>query len=224
MAAESGAGGAPGGSGEEVTGERVKVVVVGDGAVGKTSLLVSFTLDRFPTEHVPTVFANFAKKMMVCGDEVNLWLCDTAGQEEFDRLRVMSYTDTQIFLLCFSVTDPASLHNVAEKWLPEVQFHCPSAQCLLVATKEDLRENEQEIQRLTKDGQKPVSTEQGQKLAQELGLDTYLECSALTQTGVEEVFEMAARVALSPRNVPIKRRKTQSQKLQAALTKPCIVS
>ena len=56
-------------------------------------------------------------------------------QEEFDRLRVMSYLDAHVFLLCFSVTDPASLHNVSEKWLPEVRFHCPSAQYVLVATK-----------------------------------------------------------------------------------------
>ncbi|KAL8617646.1 hypothetical protein ACOMHN_047892 [Nucella lapillus] len=230
MAAESGAGGVPcggGGSGDKgdkwSEGEKVKVVVVGDAQVGKTSLLVSFTLNRFPTEHVPTVFANFAKEMTVCGDLVNLWLCDTAGQEEYDRLRVLSYTDTHVFLLCFSVTDPHSLHSVSEKWLPEVHFHCPSAQCLLVATKVDLRDNEEEISRLTKDGLKPVSTEQGEKLAFDLGLDTYLECSALTQTGLTEVYEMAARLALAPTNTPLKRRKTGTMRLKEAVSKPCVI-
>ena len=73
--------------------------------------------------------------MTVCGQSVKLWLTDTAGQEEFDRLRPMSYLDAHIFLVCFSVTDPKSCHMVAEKWVPEVRFHCPLGQCILVATK-----------------------------------------------------------------------------------------
>nr|KAG5712279.1 hypothetical protein BaRGS_023858 [Batillaria attramentaria] len=171
MAAEGGEGGAPGDRSSVVgAGGSVKVVVVGDGAVGKTSLLVSYIVDRFPTEHVPTVFANYAKEAMVCGERVNLWLCDTAGQ---------------------------SLHSVADKWLPEVRFHCPTAQFLLVATKLDLRNSEAEHARLAKEGMKTVPEEEGQQLAKDLNMDGYIECSALTQDGLNEVFDYAARLALT---------------------------
>ncbi|XP_070179628.1 cdc42 homolog [Littorina saxatilis] len=215
--------GGDGGGDRVVTGPSVKVVVVGDGAVGKTSLLVSFIMNRFPTEHVPTVFANYAKEIIVSEEQVNLWLCDTAGQEEYDRLRVMSYPDTDVFLLCFSVTDPKSLHSVTEKWLPEVRFHTPSAQCVLVATKMDLRGNESEIARLAKDSLTQVSTEQGEKLAFELEADGYMECSSLTQDGLHDVFDFATRLALSPSNKKSVSRKGSVAGRGGLLSRCCFV-
>ncbi|KAK4055192.1 Rho GTPase [Microbotryomycetes sp. JL201] len=94
-----------------------KLVVVGDGAAGKTSLLNVFVNGEFPYVYEPTVFENHVKDIVVDGTPIELSLWDTAGQEDFDKLRSLSYADTHIVLLCFSVDIPDSLDNVESKGL-----------------------------------------------------------------------------------------------------------
>ena len=70
---------------------------------------------------------------MVCdGVPVSLGLWDTAGQEDYDRLRPLSYPQTDVFLICFSVVSPSSFENVTSKWCPEIKHHCPDAPILLI--------------------------------------------------------------------------------------------
>lgn len=122
------------------TNRPLKIVVVGDGTVGKTCLLISYTTGSFPDgEYVPTVFDNFAGTITCDGVQVNLTLWDTAGQEDYERLRPLSYPGTDVFLLCFSVDNRPSFNNIATKWQPEVRHHCPKSPYILVATKTDLR-------------------------------------------------------------------------------------
>ncbi|XP_046559799.1 cdc42 homolog [Haliotis rubra] len=174
----------------------VKCVVVGDGAVGKTCLLVSYTTNKFPTDHVPTVFENYAVTVTVDGQPTVLGLYDTAGQEEYDRLRILAYPDTNVFIVCFSVVNPASYENVEEKWIPEVRHYRPRTPILLVGTKKDLREGySDDIQQLQRDGQNPVTFQRGQRLASRMNAVGYVECSALTQDGLKDVFEAAINAA-----------------------------
>lgn len=176
--------------------QTIKCVVVGDGAVGKTCLLISYTTNKFPVEYVPTVFDNYAVTVMIGGEPHTLGLFDTAGQEDYDRLRPLSYPQTNVFLVCFSVVHPNSFENVKERWAPEISHFCTNAPFLLVGTQTDLREDPGQIQQLAQKRQKPISFQQGEKLAKELRAVKYVECSALTQKGLKNVFDEAILAAL----------------------------
>ncbi|XP_078720529.1 cdc42 homolog [Lampetra fluviatilis] len=175
---------------------RVKCVLVGDGAVGKTSLVISYTTNGYPTDYVPTAFDNFSAVVAVDGKPVRLQLCDTAGQDEFDRLRPLCYPHTDVFLLCFSVVCPASFANAAEVWVPEIRRHAPRAPILLVGTQCDLRDRVQVLIGLAKRGERPVTEAEARRLAEQTGARAYLECSALTQKNLKEVFDAAILSAL----------------------------
>jgi len=178
--------------------ESVKLVVVGDGAVGKTCLLIAYTSNSFPKEYVPTVFDNYSANVRVADKTVSLSLWDTAGQEDYDRLRPLSYPQTDVFLICFSVISSTSFSNVKTKWWPEVTHHCPTDN-ILVGTKLDLREDPEKLESLKEKGLSPITTEQGEQLAQEIKAVKYMECSALTQKGLKEVFDFAIKTVLLPK-------------------------
>lgn len=188
--------------------QTIKCVVVGDGAVGKTCLLISYTTNKFPSEYVPTVFDNYAVTVMISGEPYTLGLFDTAGQEDYDRLRPLSYPQTDVFLVCFSVVSPASYENVREKWVPEIRHHCPSTPFLVVGTQVDLRDDPTSLEKLAKQKLKPITHEMGEKLAKDLKAVKYVECSALTQKGLKNVFDEAILAALEPPEQPKKKKCT----------------
>lgn len=155
--------------------------------------------------------------------EVALW--DTAGQEEYDRLRPLSYPESDVILIVFSVDFPTSLANVLDKvrcvalppfypspfsnrtnifssltlqWYPEVSHFCPSTPLLLIGTKTDLRSDQTTIRMLSAQGQRPVTPDQGAEVAKDIGA-SYKECSAKTGKGVKEVFDAALRESLKGR-------------------------
>lgn len=135
------------------------------------------------------------------GDEpYTLGLFDTAGQEDYDRLRPLSYPQTDVFLVCFSVTNPASFENVREKWFPEVHHHCPGVPCLVVGTQTDLRDDPSVRDKLARQKMQPVRKEDGERMAKELGAVKYVECSALTQYKLKDVFDEVT--TLSPCTFP----------------------
>lgn len=174
----------------------VKLVVVGDGAVGKTTLLMRYREDKFPQRYVPTVFENYYKQVVFQNIHVNFGLWDTAGQEEYDRLRSLSYHDTDIVLVVFSIDQPTSLDNLSAKWVPEVVHHCKGVPILIVGTKKDLREDKGTIDSLKDQGRHPVTIEEGNQKKTDIGAENYMECSALTGDGVREIFDRALEITL----------------------------
>jgi Rho family, other len=173
-----------------------KLVIIGDGACGKTSLLSVFTLGYFPTHYVPTVFENYVTDCRVDGRSVQLALWDTAGQEDYERLRPLAYARAHVILIGFSVDSPDSLDNVQHKWVEEARERCPDIPIILVGLKKDLREDPLAVEEMRKKSQKFVSAKDGENMAQICGARKYLECSSLTGEGVDDVFEAATRAAL----------------------------
>ena len=174
-------------------------------SVGKTSLLNRFSTGKFTGQYKATIGADFLTKETVVTDDlygrrhwVTLQLWDTAGQEDYDRLRPLSYPQTDVFIIAFAVSSPSSFENVKAKWVPELSHHAPNTALILVGTKIDLRNDPALIEKLRERGQSPITYEQGVQLAKDIGAVKYLECSALTQQGLKNVFDEAIRAVLYP--------------------------
>eukprot|EP01117_Protostelium_nocturnum_P008130 TRINITY_DN28_c0_g2_i2.p1 TRINITY_DN28_c0_g2~~TRINITY_DN28_c0_g2_i2.p1 ORF type:complete len:194 (-),score=47.19 TRINITY_DN28_c0_g2_i2:176-757(-) len=185
--------------------QSIKCVDLGGRRIIKKKILISYTTNAFPGEYIPTVFDNYSANVMVDGKPINLGLWDTAGQEDYDRLRPLSYPQTDVFLCCFSIISPSSFENVSAKWHPEISHHCPSTPVILVGTKLDLREEKDTIDRLREKNMAPISYEQGMAKAKEINAVKFMECSALTQKGLKNVFDEAIRAVIAP--PPMKKKK-----------------
>lgn len=152
------------------------------------------------------------------GKTIELALWDTAGQEEYDRLRPLSYPETDVILIGFAVDYPVSLGNVQDKvslavtspngalthrspskWYPEINHFCEGVPIILVGLKTDLRSDKHALAMLAAQGTKPVTREQGQAVAREIGAAHYVECSSKNREGVQEVFDTALREACKKR-------------------------
>eukprot|EP00761_Pharyngomonas_kirbyi_P008156 gb/GECH01008167.1/.p1 GENE.gb/GECH01008167.1/~~gb/GECH01008167.1/.p1 ORF type:complete len:183 (+),score=42.88 gb/GECH01008167.1/:1-549(+) len=163
-------------------GKPCKVVAIGDSAVGKTCLLHMYVTNKFPDEYIPTVFNTTSVTAYHKEQKVTLELYDTAGQEDYDALRTLSYPKTDVFLLCYAVNDPQSLASVQTKWLPEIKEELKKQFCvILVGTKVDLRDNPNTAE--------IVSSEQGKETAEKIGAHAHMECSAMRGEGVKEIFD-----------------------------------
>jgi len=172
-----------------------KLVVVGDGGCGKTCLLIVYAENRFPEAYIPTVFENYVTLVQHDSKLIEVALWDTAGQEEYDRLRPLSYPESDVILIVFSVDFPTSLANVLDKWYPEVSHFCPTTPLLLIGTKTDLRTDSTTLRMLSAQGQVPITPEHGTAVAKDIGA-SYKECSAKTGNGVKEVFQAALRESM----------------------------
>ena len=121
---------------------------------------------------------------------------DDVGVLDYDRLRLLSYPDTDVILMCFSIDSPDSLKNIPEKWTPEVKHFCPNVPIILVGNKKDLRYDSYTIKELGKIKQEPVKQDDGRAMAEKINAVCYMECSAKIKEGVKEVFEVATTAAL----------------------------
>ena len=177
----------------------MQVTIVGDGAVGKTCLLISYTTNAFPEDYLPTVFDMHTGIVEVDGKPINLKLWDTAGREDYDRIRPQSYPGADVVLVAFSLISRASFESVKQKWLPELKHFRPDVPIVVVGTKLDLRSDANTIAKLReKNLPPPITTEEGVEMARSIGAVAYRECSALTLKGLTDVFETAVRVVALP--------------------------
>ncbi|CAL6003712.1 Rac/Rho-like_protein [Hexamita inflata] len=163
---------------------KIKCTLVGDQYIGKTSLLQVFSLQEFPKDYIPTVFANYQSIVTIDDDQIELALWDTAGQEDYDRLRPLSYPGTDVVLLCYVVNNPQSLDNVLLKWAPEIAHHLPTVPTILVGTKNDLRLSSKNA----------VQINYAEKIAKQIGARTHFLCSASLNQNVFPLMDEIARM------------------------------
>ncbi|KFO23545.1 Rho-related GTP-binding protein RhoF [Fukomys damarensis] len=147
--------------------------------------------------YAPSVFEKYSASVTVGSKEVTLNLYDTAGQEDYDRLRPLSYQNTHLVLICYDVMNPISYENVLIKWFPEVTHFCRGTPMVLIGCKTDLRKDKEQLRKLRAAQLEPITYNQGLSACQQIRAALYLECSAKFRENVEDVFREAAKVALS---------------------------
>lgn len=186
----------------------MKVVVVGDGAVGKTSMLLCYTTNTFPTDYMATVFDNYAVNVPYGDKVVSLGLWDTAGQEEYAQYRPLSYDKADGFILAFDLTSRPSMENVSKRWIKELRAKAPGAPVVLVGTKLDLRVGGSAHQG---HGSACVAAREGEALGKRIGAECYVECSALTQDNLGAVFDAAVDACMRRREATKKRNESNGR-------------
>lgn len=177
---------------------RKKAVVIGDGACGKTCLLHVFRLGKFPEDqrYIPTIFDTWVADLEVDGHSVEFALWDTAGQEEFDSLRLLCYPDADVIIMCYSADSPDSLENIKDRWFGEVQEYASQAPIVLVGLKQDLQNDPATRAMLRDVNQTPVTSQQGHEMANTIGAVSFIECSSKLNLNVQRVFEIASHNSL----------------------------
>lgn len=177
--------------------QSVKCVVVGDSAVGKTYLLYTYIKKIFPKEYIPGFDSMYSTQINVDGQTVSLNLSDTAGKEGYETLRLLSYHQVNVIIICFSIASPSSYENVKQKWYPEVKHYCPKVPVLLVGTKSDLRDDQEVLEKLREQNQTTIDQQQGATMARQIKAVKYLECASINQDGLDEVFDEAVCASIS---------------------------
>ncbi|XP_060527671.1 cell division control protein 42 homolog [Cylas formicarius] len=176
--------------------DKIKCVIVGDRAVGKTSLAVSYSNDSFPSEYQPTAYDNYNVDVQVDGKPIRLEICDTAGKDDLEPLRQLCYPDTDVFMLCFSVVRPSTFISACTRWADELTRL--DAPVVLVGCQTDLVNNMDTLNSLKRQGQLPVPPYKARDLARRLNA-VYVETSAKTCNHLKEAFDQAIIVALKRR-------------------------
>lgn len=169
----------------------VKVVVVGDGAVGKTCMMIRYTSNCYDPVYVPTVLDVVTHQCFIGNDTYSLQLYDTAGQEEMVHLRKLAYTNATLIMMCFALDSQESLANLEAKWAPEVQTCCPGGKVFVVGTKSDL--------------EKKVDQGEIDRICEEIHAIGYMEVSAAEDSNISNAFTQAVTLAIQKEGKQSKR-------------------
>jgi len=154
----------------------------------------------FPDKEIPSIFDYYCANVTVDRKPISLGLWDPCGPTEYyDRLRPLTYSKADVFIMCFSVISHDSFESIKSMWLFEVRHYCPTVPIILVGTKIELREDFETIQELNSQGLSPITPQQGNEFAKEINAICYVECSAFTRKNLNVVFNAAIRAVLQPK-------------------------
>lgn len=154
---------------------KVKVILLGNGSVGKTSIANRYTHDKFSSTYKPSLGVDFmVKRVEVDGQKYKVMVFDTAGQEFISSLRKRYYTGATGAVVVFDTTSKQSFEDL-DKWLVELRGEVGEIDTIIVGNKIDLTETRQ------------ISREEGEKYASDQNA-TYMESSALLGEGIRDIF------------------------------------
>ncbi|EPR79881.1 GTP-binding protein rho1 [Spraguea lophii 42_110] len=172
-----------------------KIVIVGDGACGKTSVVARVGDKTFESNYNPTVFENTVHGFDVNGVFLEMALWDTAGQEDYTRLNTLAYSNSDLLVICYSIAERTTYENVKERWLMDAKTNCEGVPIILIGNKIDLRTSN------------TVTKEEGEKLAHDIGAIRYFECSAKDNMGIKEAFQEMAELLVTKKGAYKKKSK-----------------
>lgn len=163
-----------------------KIVLVGDSKVGKTSLLMTYIQKQFPKSNVPRVFANCTTDLQTFNNKsVQLLIWDTSNNDEYKRLRPISYSEVDLVIICYAINDEQSLTNIERKWIPEVKHFCYNVPFVIVGLKSDLCSNSFQNDNTL------IDEEKIRQMTEKVNCKAYLQCSSLKNKGVDDVLDIA---------------------------------
>jgi small GTP-binding protein len=155
---------------------KIKVILLGDGRVGKTSLAVRYTHEKFSSSYKPSLGVDFMlKRVLVEEHRVKIMVFDTAGQEFISSLRKRYYSGAHGAVIVFDVTRRETFENL-DNWIKEVRDEVGQIYTTIVGNKSDLKE------------EREVNQEEAIEYANRLGAD-YMETSALSGENVKDLFQ-----------------------------------
>ena len=151
----------------------LRVVFVGDNKSGKTSLLMA-------KDHSDPPSIAISRIVTYKGEEFKLNLFEVQNSEAYVTYKIGSYANSDLFVCTFSIGHPESLATAESKRIPELRSYQPNVPIILLGLKSDLRDDEEQLEKLSRLQQKPITHAQGARLAQKMGCITYHECSNKT--------------------------------------------
>ena len=185
------------GTANPATDPVLRFTLIGDGGVGKTCMQLTYVNGEFPGEYIPTIFDQHRTSITADGVVYDVGLYDTNGGDNVEIIRSLRFSNANVFILCFSCVNPASMASLETLWMPEILKILPDSQFVIVCTKTDLRNDDETIHRMqSRFHRDPITFEEGKRNAKRFKVP-YFEVSSLAAPAtLQTLFLETTRLAV----------------------------